>query len=194
MNSKYLVALALLLFITPYASAAKQMEPESPERTDSEAAWEWFQEKYPFLADVFSALALVTVLMIVVIFNKILEKGGIGKYGQDFASPGLRVPPGHLAHRVFFLFLDLLRTLALILVTFNFVAVVNWSDFTGGSWWKLLVLDMLPAIFWAVFFIVTAEFFKMLWIGSPERWRDYMLAYGRTSGDLEALIDEEEGY
>jgi hypothetical protein len=53
---------------------------------------------------------------------------------------------------------------------------------------------MLPAVFWAVFFIVVAEFFKMLWIGSPDRWRDYMLAYGTTSVDLDALIDEEEGY
>jgi len=194
MNSKYLIALALLLFITPYASAAKNMEPESPERNDAEGAWEWFQEKYPFLADVFSALALVTVLMIVVIFNKILEKGGLGKYSQDFASPGLRFPPGHLAHRIFFLFMDLVRTLAIILVAMNLVAVLNWSDFSDGQWWKLFVDDMLPAIFWGVFFIVVAEFFKMLWIGSPERWRDYMLAYGTTTGDLEALIDEEESY
>ncbi len=90
--------------------------------------------------------------------------------------------------------MDLLRSLALILVAFNLAAVVNWSDFTGGQWWKLFVLDMLPAVFWAVFFIVVSEFFKMLWIGSPERWRDYMLAYGTTTGDLEALIEEEESY
>ena len=194
MNSKYLVALALLLFVTPYASAAKDMEPESPERSDSEAAWDWFQSKYPFLADVFMTLGLVTVLMIAVIFNKILSKGGLGKYSQDFTSPGLRFPPGHLAHRAFFLFMDLLRSLALILVAFNLAAVLNWSDFTDGQWWKLFVIDMLPAVFWAVFFIVVAEFFKMLWIGSPERWRDYMLAYGTTTGDLEALIEEEESY
>jgi hypothetical protein len=194
MNSKYLVALALLLFITPYGSAEKDMEPQPPDRSDAEGAWGWFQKEYPFLADVFSALGLLTVLMIVAVFNKILAKSGVGKYSNDFASPGLRFPPGHLAHRVFFLFLDLLRTLALILVTFNFVQVLNWSDFSGGDWWKLFVLDMLPAVFWAVFFIVVAEFFKMLWIGSPDRWRDYMLAYGTTSVDLDALIDEEEGY
>lgn len=189
MRNEYLAALALLIFFTPVVSA--EMIPETPDRQEAEGAWEWFQERYSFLADVIAAIALLLVLMLVAIFQKILQRAGIGAHSRTFSSPGLRFPPGHMAHRIYFLFIDLLRMLAMILVVFNFASVVNFDDFWNNQWWNLFVVNMLPAVFWATFFIVVAEFFKMLWIGDPDSWRDYMVAYGTTTSDIEEQMDNE---
>ena len=101
------------------------------------------------------------------------------KFGdtKDILHPGLRFPPGHFAHIVVLFGLNLLRVLGVIIVIFAFLDGFNVSEFRATNYWNFFVLGLLPAIFWFGFFLVLAEWFKFQWMGSPERWEQYIEAY-----------------
>ena len=141
------------------------------------------KESFPALFDAFSymflgflMIALISVIFMISILFKFIKTYGFGDT-KDILHPGLRFPPGHFAHIVVLFGLNLLRVAGAIIVIFAFVDGFNVSEFRATNYWNFFVLGLLPAIFWFGFFLVLAEWFKFQWMGSPERWEQYIEAY-----------------
>ena len=141
------------------------------------------KEAFPALFEAFSymflgflMLGLVSVVFMISILFKFIKVYGLGDT-KDILHPGLRFPPGHYAHIVVLFVLYLLRALGTIVVVFAFIDGFNISNFTATNYWDFFVLGLLPAMFWFGMFLVLAEWFKFQWMGSAQRWEQYIEAY-----------------
>lgn len=154
------------------------------------------RENYPNVFEAFDymelgfwCLTVIAVVTLISVLFKFLASYGIDD-SRDLLHPGLRFPPGHYAHLVMLVIFNLLRALAVIIVIMEFVNGFNFSSFMGMEYWDFFVIGLLPAFFWFGFFLVLCEWFKFQWMGSPDRWDEYITAYslGYEQADY---IDEE---
>ena len=141
------------------------------------------RENYPNVFEAFDymelgfwVLTLIAIVTMISILLKFLSSYGIDD-SRDLLHPGLRFPPGHYAHQMMLVVLYLIRFLGVIIVITAFVEGFDFSLFMEMNYWDFFVLGLLPAFFWFGFFLVLGEWFKFQWMGSVQRWEEYIDAY-----------------
>ena len=133
-------------------------------------------EAFEYMALGFLVLGLICLVFGISILFKFIKVYNLGD-AKDILHPGLRFPPGHFAHILVLFILYLLRAFGAIIVIMAFTGGFNISDFSETNYWDFFVLGLLPAMFWFGFFLVLTEWFKFQWMGSANRWEQYIEAY-----------------
>ena len=143
----------------------------------------------------FIMLGLISTLCGIGILFTLLDRWGIQAH-RDVLAPGLRFPPGHGAHLLMFTAIDLLRAFGFLVVGLTIVERIDFTHWLNNNFWEIFMVNILPMVFWMGTFMVIAEMLKMLWIGGPDRWVQYIDAYENqpeSYGVNEYIDDEIDG-
>tara|TARA_Y100000310_G_scaffold329572_1_gene399708 strand:- start:9022 stop:9543 length:522 start_codon:yes stop_codon:yes gene_type:complete len=147
---------------------------------------------YDYIELGFIILGLIAVLCGIGIMFTLLDRWGLEAH-RDVLSPGLRFPPGHMAHIAMFTGIDLLRAFGFIVVGLTVVERIDFAHWLNNNFWEIFMIAILPMVFWMGTFIVMAEMLKVMWIGGPDRWAEYINAYENTpqTYGVNDYIDDE---
>ena len=102
--------------------------------------WEffgWWNTVYLFLI-------IIAGLSLVAIVGVIAKK--FGGDSADFFFLGLKFPPGHWAHRSFFMIMDILRLYAIIILIGAFIFNLDWGNIRNNDWWNFFVMTLMPTM------------------------------------------------